>query len=206
MPDMDQRTRRDTLRAELERLVKLDEMRAAPAVHRAIQSLLTALDYRDATLIGSHANTLVEAIRDFMADQVKGVLGRPKLFKEAWRKIWEEHLKGQPFENLDDLGKAFESLINKAQVDLVDLRDGPLRILQDLGFAIDNRDEIDRDIEDLRKLKADVLQDWPWSDRVLPPVNRRMVEESRAAVARGEKGDSIKDLIRRLDDTPANGG
>jgi hypothetical protein len=201
MPETSRRNKREWVKAELESLAKLEESRAAPTALQAVQSLLTSLDYPDAVLVRSHVNTFLDASRDFVSDILQSFLGRPKLIREAWKRIWEESLKGRPFENLDDVGREFESVVNKALIDLIDLRDGPLRTLHAHGYDIVNAAQLESDIADLRKLKADVLEDWPWSDRSLPPVDRQMVQESRAAIARGE-GERIEDLIRRLGGEP----
>ena len=106
-------------------------------------------------------------------------------------------MTGCPFENLDEVGRGLESRFDEMLKTLIDLRDGPVKLLQEEGHDVENSVQLNRAIEEVQELKKSVLEDWPWSDQELPPVNRQMVAESRAAIKRGE-GERIEDLIRRL--------
>ena len=78
------------------------------------------------------------------------------------------------------------------------------KLLQEQGFEVTGTSQLSREIEELKTLKSDIHKNWPWSTQALPPVDRKMVAESRAAFRRQE-GESIDDLIRRFGGDPAKG-
>ena len=79
----------------------------------------------------------------------------------------------------------------------MDLRNEAVKQLVEENYVVENAAGLEKGIEDLQKFKKDIFKDWPWSNSPLPPVNRKMVAESRAAIARGE-GEPIQHVIRRL--------
>jgi hypothetical protein len=85
----------------------------------------------------------------------------------------------------------------------LDMRDGVVNVLQRLDYEVANAAQLDKEIADLRELKVTVLKDWPWEDRELPAVDRAMVARSREAIARGETGIRVEDLIRDLENKSA---
>ncbi len=187
------------LRAQLNRLPVLG-WGISPAFSQAIQSSLAALDYQDPALMRSHLNAALDAMRTFVADTIRERLETPRHVQETWRRIWDM-LKQSPAESYDDVGRAFESHFNDLLGNLTALREGPVRLLQEHGHEVEQAPQLDRVIHDLRKLKQDIFEDWPWSHQALPPVDRAMVAASRASIARGE-GEPVEDLIRRLGGTP----
>ena len=88
---------------------------------------------------------------------------------------------------------------------LITLRHGTVQTLETLGYAVENASRLSQEIDELQKLKKKIFESWPWSSDAPPPVDRNMVAESRAAIARGDKGEHIEDLIHRLQGSAATG-
>jgi hypothetical protein len=193
-------TTQDEMREEIERLASLQDASVPQAFTQAVQSFLTAMDYNDSTLMRSHLNTALEAMQQVLYEVVQKRLALPQRAKEACRKI-RDLMMGRVGEDWDELGRALEQRFNETLKVLTDLRDGAVKLLQQHGHEVENAAQLDRAIEALKELKRGVLDDWPWSDRDLPPVDWDMVDASRAARQRGE-GEPIEDLIRRLGGNP----
>jgi hypothetical protein len=174
------------------------------AFTQAVKSFLTALDYDDPALMRSHLNDAREALRDVIREVIAQRLEWPRRAREGCQRV-KEKIVGCPRESWDDLGKGLASRFDKRLQSLTDLRDGSVRALQERGYEVENAPQLERAIEELRELKERTLANWPWTDKELPPVDRNMVAESRAALARGE-GERIDDLIGRLAGSPARGG
>jgi hypothetical protein len=172
---------------------------------QAMRSLLAAMEYRDSVLMRSHLTALLKFWQEFTEDAIRGSLGKPERIREAW-KVTTEDLKESPAENYDEVGRFIDSSFKETLKDLTDLRDGPVKMLRDRGVEVANSSDLEREIQALEKLQTGILENWPWSDRPLPPVDRQMVAESRAAFARGEKGERAEDLIRKLGGTPSKAG
>jgi len=201
MPNTAIHSTHDPLREEIERLVGRFDAGIPQAFTQAMQSFLTAMDYDDAALMRSHLNAALESLQQVVCEAVQKRIELPHQVREACRKI-RDLLKGRVSENWDELGRMLDARFGEALKILTDLRDGPVRLLQEHGHEVENAAQLDRAIEELQELKHGVLDDWPWSDRELPPVDWQMVEASRAGRRRGE-GEPIEDLIRRLGGNPA---
>jgi hypothetical protein len=200
MPNTAIHSTRDPLGEEIERLAGRFDASLPQAFTQAMQSFLTAMDYEDAALMRSHLNAALESLQQVVHDAVQKRLGLPQQVREACRKI-RALLNGRVSESWDELGRMLESRFSETLTILTDLRDGPVRLLQEHGHEVENAPQLDRAIGEIQELKHGVLDDWPWSDRELPPVDWEMVEASRAAIKRGE-GERIEDLIRRLGGVP----
>ena len=204
MPHTASKVTHDSLRAEIEGLVGQFDASIPQSLTQALQSCLTARDYHDIILLRSHLIAALASLQKVVYEAVQKRLGWPQQAREACQRIFDL-IKGCPVENWDDVGKALESRFEETLKILADLRDGAVKSLQEHEYDVDNADQLERDIEELQKLKKSVLENWPWSNQALPPVDRGMVARSRAAIVRGE-GESIDDLIRRLGGDPNNPG
>jgi hypothetical protein len=187
---------RDKFAAELENLARRDQV--PPGVFKALQELQTALNYQDPALIKSHLNAGYEAVRDTVRDLIRARLGLEAQIKETWKSVLAAS-RGCPIDHLDleEIAKEFDSVINYHLGDLVSMRDGPIKFLEDAGYEVENSLEMKREIEAIEQLKDTISNSWP-SRKALPPVNRKMLAESMACVARGEKSESVEEVIRRL--------
>jgi hypothetical protein len=171
------------------------------AFTEAMQSFLTAMGYDDNTLMRSHLESAKKELAAAVHEVVARRLGWPTRMSERCRQI--KHLmRDVPRENWDELGAEVEARFDEMLKVLSELRDGPVRLLLSHGCEIDNAGLLTSDIQELHLLRKSILESWPWSSRELPAVNREMVAASMAALARGETGEPIEDLIRRLGGTP----
>lgn len=199
MPNTIDAVSQEGMAAELEELAKLD-WSMSPAIPEIIQAILAARAYNDSSLMQSHLNGLLEAGQSLVRDAIEKQLGKARFAKHCWQKL-QETLKKSPFENFDKVGRQLESLFTKLLESHINFRDGPIRLLETAGYEVENAERLRREIDDLVSLKEHIFRDWPWSSQPLPPVDRQMVAESRAAIARKE-GEDIQDLIRRLGGAP----
>jgi hypothetical protein len=168
----------------------------------AMKSVLTATEYEDDTLFRSSINAALEQYRDIVDRDIDEFIGLSGGVRDVWTKV-KKDLTGCPAEDLDDVGGPLESLFERALAVLLRMRDGPVRSLQEHEYEVKNADRLDAEIEEISRLKTNVMAVWPWTSRKLPPVNRKMVAESREAIAQG-KGMSMEEAIRSLggDATP----
>jgi hypothetical protein len=195
--DATYRAQKDKLQAELE---KLDHIKAylPKKLFECLSGLITAVDYKDGTLVRSNFHLFLETYRDYIQE----ILSSPPLtndFREVLAKTWEV-MRSLPLEeNYDYVGKKIESNLNDHLETLQSLHEGVER-LRKTGYGIDEQlaDRLSREIEQLRNMKESVLRDWPWSTEELPPLNKEMVMK-----ARSQKGEPVQDIIRRLGGDPS---
>lgn len=194
MPDTIRTTAKDRIWSQLDRIARLDRG-FSPAFIQAIQAFLTAAGFRDEALMKSHMQSAFELTREAATNDVQERLALAKQFREAWLNI-RESMKMNPAESYDEegkeLGARLDELLGRLNI-LVE----PIQKLRERGYEVELGQQLGVEIEGLQQLKQDIFKSWPWSNQALPPVNRTMVAESRAAIARGE-GEPIKDLIDRL--------
>lgn len=188
-------TKPDGLRVALEKLASL-EWEMSPAFPQLIHAFLTAMDYNDSPLLESRANSIFEALQGMVNDNIKKVLGSAEYLQRAWQHI-VDFLQEHPSENCDELGKQFEAYLQTGIAALNQLRDGPVKSMEDAGYAIADAPALADGIEELHKLTQSICENWPWSDRPLPPVNREMVARSRAELVLRE-GESFAEMVRRV--------
>jgi hypothetical protein len=196
MPNTTSRSGRDQVRVMLERFTGQADPSVPPSLVEATQGFLTAMEYQDVTLMRSHLETAMAAFQKSIDQAVQNRLGSTGRAKEICDKVMED-ITNQPCENWDEIGRELESYLSGQIKHLVDLRDGAVKLLQDRNYEILSAPQLERDIRKLQALKNETLGNWPWSSQQLPPVDRRMVAESRAAIQAGEI-EQKEQLIRRL--------
>jgi hypothetical protein len=77
---------------------------------------------------------------------------------------------------------------------------------QATGRPVTDLSRLEALLPELRRWTALVLQNWPWSARPWPPLDRAMAARSREELARGE-GEDVATLLARLQaGGPAPGG
>jgi hypothetical protein len=188
---------------ELERLARAFDASHLPAVTQAMRAVLTAMDYNDPALLQSSMNEAGLALADAIGEEILRQHKWVALARDVCRGTMRD-LTCVPAENFDETGRSLESFLDNLLRHFAELRDQRVSLLLDRGYEVRNADCLARDIEDLQALKTETLGDWPWSweDRP-PPLNREMVERSRATIALGG-GEPIEDLIRRLRGNQSN--
>jgi hypothetical protein len=174
------------------------------SVNEALQSLVSAVDYKDVALLQAAIHETLTALQESIEQAVQRRLGWPRQVKANCRRVIEL-IKGCPSENWDEAGTHLEARFSGMLKDLTELRDGPVKFLQEHGYPIGNAGQLDSDIGELRELKQGVLGDWPWSNKPLPPVDWEMARKAMADMKKGKPGEPLEDLIRRLGGTPTSG-
>jgi hypothetical protein len=65
------------------------------------------------------------------------------------------------------------------------------------GHSLPSAALLEQALETVRRLQEALEKNWPWADRPWPQIDPKMIEDSRAAIARGE-GKDIEEVIREL--------
>src|SRR5207244_8164991 len=123
-------------------------------------------------------------MRRLVEDTIQKQVEAAHSLKEALQKAWSEHCAGLCLESFDPLGEAIRDTLDEQLQAMTSLRDGPVNSFTAAEYPIQSAPALEAGIAELRAFKEHVLRDWPWSDRPLPKVNRKMVEDSRAAIGR----------------------
>ena len=155
---------------------------------QAIRDFLAATSYRDETLIKASVKSLFEAMTRVVQDIVKRELEVSDATKKGLQEVWREQVDGVPCENLDEVRKTLESFIDEQIAKMANVRDGLVRALEERDYRVENKQQLEHSIRDLRTFRENILKDWPSSSRKPAPLNRQAIAEARAAIARGEKG------------------
>ena len=204
MANIADRTEKDKLREVLEGLASKCDASIPKAITEALKSLLTGMDYDDQALIRSSLESAMVSFAVAMDEAIQERIGWPQFARATCRQIWDL-MRESPVENLDEAGTMIESYFDGILHVLVDLRDGPVKVLMGKGYEIKNALQLESDIRELQQLKKESLENWPWSNRELPPVDLAMLDASISAFIGGEKGERIENLIERLGGNPASG-
>lgn len=184
---------------ELQQLVRRAMQAEMPAMVNAIRGLISAMEYEDQALIASFANTFVDAIQDLVTEisgYQRTIVERIKSSCDNARK----HVRENPGGNHDAIGASLQEAIDQMLKSCLRVREAAAR----LDGRIDDS-TIQENIQTIQALRTGVVQNWPWSKLPPPPVDRGMVERSRAAFRRGEVGESVSELIHRLGGPCENG-
>lgn len=202
MPNKTHQAVADKRRQQLESLIReLDCDGVTPqSLVQAFRSCLIAMSYDDPALIRSHVNTVLEEFLITVNEEVKEHLKRITRITKG--EVFEL-LQGYTCEDFDAIGKKMDASLTRLLESLAEFQSGPVGLLQERGYQVEGADQLKRAIGELQEFRTRVVENWPRSDQELPPVDRKMIAESRAAFRRGE-GESIQDLIRRLEGNPAD--
>jgi hypothetical protein len=194
MTDTTNPSRLDALREQMERLAK-NAQPVHPELSQAVRDLLTASNYADDTLINSSLNSVFEAltgvVRDIIEREVKVYVETKKGLQELWR----EYIDSAPRENFDELRKMIESFIDERIARMTGLRDELVKVLEERDYQVENAQQLEDTIRDLRRFRENILKDWPASGGRPAPINRQAIAEARKAIGRGEKGMRREDLV-----------
>jgi hypothetical protein len=189
-------SRQNTLGAMKEHLEGLaNSRRVPPGISQAVRELLTAINYADETLINSSLHALREALRLFVRDIVQRELEVTEITKNHIQEGWRKHVDGAAAENFDELKKLIESFIDERITSMTGARDELVKILEEKEYPVENAQQLENSIRDLRRFRENILKEWPSPGRRPAPLNRQAIAEARAAIARGEKGLRKDELV-----------
>jgi flagellar biosynthesis/type III secretory pathway protein FliH len=184
----------DALKKELEEKAK-STARVAPQVSEAIQELITAISYDDRALLDSSLNSLFSCLADVARDIIKREVLASEGIREGIRQAWKERFEGRPCENLDEVKNVIASPIDERMASMIRLRDNLVKMIGENGYPVENAQQLEDGIRELRRFRENILRDWPSPSRQPSPINRKAVAEAREAIARGEKGLRKQDLV-----------
>ena len=192
----------DELRQRLEFV--LDNLLADrhPALAEATRGLMAGIDYRDQALLGSHWQAMREAIADTANEEIEKHIQWARLVRQLCETV--RRVDGSPGEEFDRLGRTVEAVFDKLLGSIARLKDRWIALAHECGMEVAKEGDLDATVQELTALRASLFENWPWTSRGLPPVDREMVERSRAARGRGE-GEPVEDIIRRLSGQPTKG-
>lgn len=168
-----------------------------PSIWRAVQDLSLAIAYKDTVLRQSALASIWLALRDLLQDCISEWIGESDRIKNILSKALAE-MRGQCFEGSD--ADEFARIIVNAIDDVLKQWTEVLSIAvgyREKGYDILNMKEFRLEIANLEALKEKFSKDWPWSQLWNPPLDKEMVERSRAAYESGEC-EEIDDLLGRL--------
>jgi hypothetical protein len=165
-----------------------------PEVSQAIHDFSTAIKYLDKTLIDSSLNAVFESMARLAHHVINREIEASVTLTKALQETWGRCVDGVPWEDFDELRKVIESYIDERIARMITARDN-LAKLDETHYPIVNMPQLDETIRDLQRFKANVFSDWPTSNRQPSPINRQLIEDAKAAIARGEKGMRREDLI-----------
>jgi hypothetical protein len=166
---------------------------------KTLNALVTAIDYDDSVLIESSLDGIFEAIARTVEKCIADFAGTAEKIRPLLPAFWNM-IEDYPPEGFQEIGHTIASQFDNQLKMGEELRDKIIKILRDHEYKVGNAAALDQEIRELRTLKAEMLKDWPWEDRPLPAVDRAMVTRSRDAIACGEKGLRVEDLIREARD------
>ena len=192
----------DELRQRLEFVLDNFPADRHPALAEATRGLMAGIDYRDQALVGAHWQAMREAIADTANEEIDRHIQWARLTRSLCEKV--RSVDGSPGEEFDRLGTTVEAVFEKLLGSIARLKDRWVALAHECGMEVAKESDLEATVRELTALRASLFESWPWTSRGLPPVDRAMVERSRAAVARGE-GEPVEDIIRRLSGQPTKG-
>lgn len=180
------------LREELENIAN-SVTGIRPEFTQAIRDFLTAISYEDKTLVASTRNALLDALRGAVQDSLPAELERSKLIMEAVRSFVRKKVAGFLFEDdVEEPKKAIEVVINERIVSLTGLRDEVVAKLEQMGYPIDNAQDLQDGIRDLRRFLENLFKEWPRVGEPPAPLDKKAIEEARSQIV--EKGLRKEDM------------
>jgi hypothetical protein len=119
---------------------------------------------------------------------------------EDIRRSWVRTRRSAALNRLGDLqevGTSVLDVLDRAIRLLVDVTALAKKVAQDTGHAVEGWEDLPEAIREARDLREHVNKTWPWDDRPVLKLDRKMAEESRSARARGESRD-VADILAGL--------
>lgn len=183
---------------------KMDDLRVraggqGTSFFDAMEKVLTAASYQDDTLMRAaleEANTtLVASVEQAVEDSTAHSSSLRQLIQDFTRDL--EGTVVEPDEQFDELGHLISQIVTGASQALRELRDGAVATVSKHDLVVPNAATLDEHIAYWEAVKANLVDCWPWTDAPLPPADREMIAASRAALQRGERGESLEAVIER---------
>jgi hypothetical protein len=194
MPDTVNRNQAETMKRTLESIAN-SSSGVPPQVNSAILDVVTAANYADEALLVSSFNSLLSCLADVARYLIQRTITAVEETKTAIRKGWRESVDCLACEDFDDLKNAIESIIDERISTMSQLRDKMVKKLEERDYKVENAQQLEDAIRDLRQFRQDILKEWPSPNKPPSSLNRQAIAEAREAIARGEKGLRKDELI-----------
>jgi hypothetical protein len=198
MAEIADRNKLEELKEKFESLAK-STARVSPRLSHAARDLLTAISYEDETLIDSSLNSLMEALRMLVREIVQKELDAAKGTKIGIQKGWQECVDGAVHENFDPLKKVIESVIDARIASMTGVRDELVKMLEEKDYPVENAQQLENCIRELRRFKENISKDWPTPGKPPSPLNQQAIAEARAAFTRGDRTMRKDELVWESD-------
>jgi hypothetical protein len=202
MPSAVNRGSLDELRQRLEFVLENFPADRHPALAEATRGLMAGIDYRGQALLGSHWQAMREAIVNTANEEIEKHIQWARLTRQLCETV--RTVDGSPGEEFDRLGTTVAAVFEKLLGSITRLKDRWVALAHECGMEVVKERDLEATVRELTALRESLFESWPWTSRGLPPVDRAMVERSRAAAARGE-GEAVEHIIRRLSGQPTKG-
>ncbi len=131
-----------------------------------------------------------------MEDLVSESLTFPDGLRAVWTRILED-VREDRIREFQITGQAILHLFDRAINLLTVLKQSAQKVASDTGHTVEGLDKLDAAASDLQQLRDHIKASWPWDDRPWPPLDRAMVEGSRADIAAGRHED-VKSVLERV--------
>lgn len=192
MPDTTSASNLDLFKEELEKLAD----HAPPQLSQAVRDLLAAASYSDTTLVDSTLNSLFEAMRLVARDIIQKELASTAGMRAGVRILLQTHFDGRVCEDFDALKEMLESEIDKRLATMTWVRDEQVRPLEEQNYPVENAQQLDEGIRDLRRWRESLLKDWPDPSKPPASIDKDAIAQARAALKQGKGRMSKDDMLR----------
>jgi hypothetical protein len=187
---------------ELELKLKVIEdrgNRTSFAFAQAVRSILTALEYNDDELLGSHLETAKQCFIDLAEEKIADSIKDSKdMFMQCEKFVDSFASQGvvSPSKELDDAGEQLQKIVQLQLKQLTDLQRSNASAFDEI--ALSGSGPLQNEINRWREFENSYLKEWPWGSRKRKPVDRAMLAEAKRSRERGETGIPVEDLINKL--------
>jgi hypothetical protein len=164
---------------------------ASPPMIDAMQSMITAFEYKDQSLMESAFHSAMKVLHENLQNRVNRILQIPGAMRKAMAELSKMVAVQPPEKRLELMRDLKNDLIQNGYFstntnELTDKLKQRIKFLGDRGYPIENADQIDQITQEIQKLKQLALESWPSGDRPVPPLDRDMMARSKEAFERGE--------------------
>jgi hypothetical protein len=112
-----------------------------------------------------------------------------------WADTWADLNRDRPGD-LEGLGRSVDGMFLRIGNLLSEILGSAIRFASGAGHQITGLEELERATAVLNSLRASIKENWPWTDKPWPPLNREMQQRSRQQLE--GPGEDVTEILRRL--------
>ncbi|SRR6266851_4343562 len=177
---------------ELEKLERQGKTIKDPALLEVFRDFVEAVRCDDEILLQSTTNSAFQTFRLMAHDLVRIC---EEHSADTQRELEDVSSKGEGVV-LDDESMKWHLCHIDHQIEMMTkVRDDVIALIEKFGYAVENRQGLERAINELQQFKENLLKNLPDLERPPAPLNRQNFEEVKNAIARGDKLMTRKDLV-----------